>query len=142
MNINSIAIMMKRATIEFDWLANNALAPFNLTASQYKIVKFIAAQPENTVKQIDIEKYFSLSNPTVTGIIQKLEKNGVVHRTQNREDKRSKVICLTEKWFDMKADLYKIGEEMENSFTQNLSEEEKEQLFYLLKKMMNKEDKA
>lgn len=141
MRANSIAVIVKQASIEFDWVANQALAPYNLTGSQYKIVKFIATQPENTVRQIDIENYFSLSNPTVTGIIQKMEKNGVIQRIPNPEDKRSKVICLTDKWHNMKDELYRIGDGMENAFTKNLSAEEKEQLLYLLKKMISKEDK-
>lgn len=37
-----------------------------------------------------------MTNPTVTGLIQKLEKSGFVKRVANPEDKRSKLLELTE----------------------------------------------
>lgn len=131
---DSIAIMIKRLGQEFDKLSNKVLAQYDLTASQFKVLKFIMMKPEFSVRQIDIENYFSMSNPTVTGIIQNLEKKELIERVANPEDKRSKVIRVTEKVRGMEDDITRIGKELEEQFTRKLTDEEK----YILRTILNK----
>ncbi len=132
---DSIAVMIKVLGEEFDKLSNRVLNQYDLTASQFKVLKFIMLKPEFSVRQIDIENYFSMSNPTVTGIIQNLEKKGLIERVENPEDKRSKVMRVTDKTRDMEEELLQIGSELEDMFTQKLTAEEKYILKTILKKM-------
>ncbi len=132
---DSIAIMIKQLGQEFDKLANKVLSQYGLTASQFKVLKVIMSEPEFSVRQIDIENYFSMSNPTVTGIIQNLEKKGLIERVANPEDKRSKVLRVTQKVHEMEDEILQIGDELEEQFTHQLTEAEKELLKTLLGKM-------
>lgn len=81
-----------------------------------------------------------MTNPTVTGIIQNLEKKGMVRRIPNPDDKRSKLLSLTERAIFMKEKLYSIGESIEKQVTANLSGEESSQLIELLKRIPGTED--
>lgn len=131
---DSIAIMIKVLGQEFDKLSNKMLAKYDLTASQFKVLKIIMVAPAFSVRQIDIEAYFSMSNPTVTGIIQNLEKKELIERVENPEDKRSKVIRVTDKVRAMEDEITQIGSELEEIFTRKLTAEEK----YILKTILNK----
>lgn len=131
---NSIVIQIKALSLELDRLGNQMLSPLGLTYPQFKTLKFLLWNPPGTVRQMDIEKHFCLTNPTVTGILKNLEKKGLIERTANHEDRRSKIIFLTEKGKSMEKTLTGVGGEMEKRAVANLSEEEKEQLICLLKK--------
>ena len=136
MKFDSIAIMVKLASTDFDKQSNQALAPYDMTNSQYKVLKYILTRPELSVRQIDVENYFSMSNPTVTGLLQNMEKHGLIERIPNPEDKRSKVIRVTDKVRAEEEELVRLGAEMEERFTRNLDENEKQQMKLLLSKLL------
>ena len=95
-------------SLEIDKLSYPILEPHDLTHSQFKILKFLLVSPENSVRQVDIEKYYSMTNPTVTGLVQNLEKKGLIERKVNPNDSRSKILCPTEKTLAMKNLLYRL----------------------------------
>lgn len=133
---SNIAVMIKIASLEFDKLSNQILSKYDLTSSQFRVLKYLLNKPELSVRQIDIERFFSMTNPTVTGILQNLEKKELIERVANPSDCRSKVIRLTKKVYQRKEELLQIGNDLEMNFTKNLNEEEKEQLKILLKKVL------
>ncbi|MBR0253927.1 MAG: MarR family transcriptional regulator [Synergistaceae bacterium] len=137
-NENKIAVLIKKLSLEIDKLSNPILEPYDLTNSQFKILKFLLNSPENSIRQVDVEKYFSMTNPTVTGLVQTLEKKGLIERKINPNDSRSKILCRTEKTMKMKNLLYKLGDELEKKFTSVLNPDEKKTLMQLLKKLLHK----
>ena len=131
-----VAILIKRLSLEIDKISNPILEPYGLTNSQYKILKYLLVSPPKSVKQVDIERYFSMTNPTVTGLVQKLEKKGMIERKVNPQDSRSKILCPTQKTLEMRELLVSLGEELEGKLTQVLSSKEKQELMKLLKKLL------
>lgn len=136
MRDDSIAVLIKKAALEFEQITIPLLAPYDLTLTQYKILKFLFHNEDKFIRQVDIEQYFSMRNPTVTGIIQNLEKKELIERRINPEDIRSKLIGLTPSAHKIKENLFQIGKKMEKHLTHNLNEEEKHQLLQLLQKML------
>jgi len=137
-----VAILVKKLSLKIDKLANRILAPHDLTSSQYKVLKLLLLRPPQSVRQVDVEEYFSMTNPTVTGLINKLEAKGLVARAVNPHDGRSKVLRLTEKTLAMKEKLFLLGEGLENEFTSVLDAQEKAVLLALLKKLCDQEDSS
>ena len=135
-NADKIAILIKRLSLEIDKLSNPILEPYDLTNSQFKILKYLLMSPPESVKQVDIEHYFSMTNPTVTGLVQKLEKKGMIERKTNPQDSRSKILCPTRKTIEMKDLLVRLGDSLEETLTGVLSSEEKRELLRLLKKLL------
>lgn len=136
MKSDKIGILIKKASLEFDTIANPLLAFYGLTPAQFKILRFLSEKKSQAVRQVDIEHYFSMRNPTVTGILQNMEKSGWILRKTNPEDGRSKVISLAQKALDEEARLDEMWEALESRFIKNLSEEEQTQLICLLNKML------
>lgn len=135
-----VAILIKIANLEFDKISNRILNPYDLTHTQFKILMRLYGEPPLTVRQIDIERHFSMTNPTVTGILQNLEKKNLIERVPNPQDSRSKVIGLTQKAVEMKEELLRVADTLEAELLKNLDEGEKEQLIILLKKMLRKDE--
>ena len=134
MKNKKIAILIKKLALEFDKIANPSLTPYDLTPTQFKILKYLYDH-ENVIG-MDIQNAYSMTNPTVTGIIQNMESGGWIERVPNPNDSRSKIIKLTKKSLDKKAELYNLGENLEKEFTKDLTKEEQKQLLNLLNKMM------
>lgn len=131
-----VAIQIKKTALMIEKLSNHVLAPYALTHTQYKILIFLYRNIGCPIRQIDIETYFAMINPSVTGIVQNLENKGMVQHIENPDDRRSKLLMLTEQAIAMKDELYALGEDLENRATEKLSEGERCQLIELLKKIL------
>lgn len=136
MRSDKIAILIKRAALEFDKIANPVLSEYNLTASQYRVLKYLYTLPNETARIVDIEKECSITHPTALGLIDNLSKKGFVVKIVNPEDARSKVISLTDQTKNMQEELERAGDRLDDMLTKNLSQKEKQQLLSLLQKMM------
>lgn len=139
---DKIAILIKRIGLECDKLSNHILEPYDLTPTQFRILKLLLLNPPRTLRQVDVEQHFAIRNPTVTGILQKLEKKGLIERIVNPQDSRSKVICLTEKALAMEKLLYQLGDQLEKTLTRHLDAKDKKQLIRLLKKMLGQTESS
>lgn len=135
---DKIFVLIKKAALEFDKLSIPLFAPYELTPSQYKILRLLYLEEPESVRQIDIEKSFSMTNPTVTGLLNNLEKKEWIQRIPNPNDSRSKVIRLTAKAENLRNELLDISEQLEDMLTDNLNEQEKNQLIELMNKMLKK----
>ena len=131
------AILIKKLALEFDKIAIPELEPYNLTPTQFKVIKYLLNNQEAEVRQRDIEKAYSMTNPTVTGILQNLEKNNWIERIENPNDARSKVIKLTKKALKQENELYNLGENLEKRFIKGLDKGEQKQLNELLNKLFD-----
>ena len=134
MNNKKIAILIKKLALEFDKISNPTLVPYDLTPTQFKILKYLYDH-ENVIG-MDIQNAYSMTNPTVTGILQNMENGGWIERVANPNDSRSKIIKLTKKALDKKDELYNLGDNLEKEFTKDLTKEEYKELLNLLDKMM------
>ena len=102
MDVAKISILIKKTALVFDKISNQLLMPYELTGSQFKILMVLYHAPDASVRQADIENKFAMTNPTVTGLVQKLEVKDLVKRMPHPEDKRSKVLVLTDRAIEMK----------------------------------------
>lgn len=133
-----IGRMFKVISTYMDKEANNELVKVNLTRAQIEMLIFIYVFTEDgkEVNQVDIEKEFNLKNPTVTGILNRLEDKGYIRRVQSNKDKRYKKIEVS----DLGENLVKKGksevERKEEEWLSFLTTEEKKELKRLLNKIM------
>jgi DNA-binding MarR family transcriptional regulator len=83
----------------------------------------------------DIAEKINRTRPTVTVLVDKLEKFGYVKREVSNKDNRYTYISLTQKGKDFKPLFIKISNELNTKLCQNLSEEDTEIFESLLKKI-------
>ena len=72
---------------------------------------------------------------TTTVLIRKLEKEGYIKTTVSSEDKRIKIVSLTEKGKEYNTSTGKISEELLERFYKGFSDEEKETFTEMLKRI-------
>ena len=83
----------------------------------------------------EIAEKIHRTRPTVTVLVDKLEKLGYLKREISQNDNRYTYITLTKKGQDFKPVFEKISEDLNNMLYKNLSEEESDILENLLKKV-------
>ena len=84
----------------------------------------------------DIANSIHRTKPTVTVLVDKLEKLGYIKREASEEDNRSTNIVLTQKGEDFKVIFEKISKELNKMLYKNLSPEESELIEKLLRKVV------
>ena len=120
---------------------NKNLVEFNLTCVQHEILCFINKnEKERDVFQKDIEKCLKLTNPTVTGIIKRLEEKQMIVRCPSSIDARYKCLHVTEKGKDIICKSFKFGSNtIEKQLVNDMTDEEvkvlKDLLYRALKNM-------
>ena len=136
MRVDKVAILVKKAALEFDKISNPYFAEYDLTASQYKIIKFLYAQPTRTARVVDLERQYSMTHPTTLGLLDVLEKKGFTTRIENPNDGRGKLVALTEKADGMQDELEALGAKIEDKLTERLSCNERAAFVVLLQKLI------
>ena len=89
----------KKVQILFEKNLNKILEKYDLTSSQASIISYLfeAEKQNKEVQQKDLEEFFYLKNPTVTGILDRLEIKKYIVRKISKLDKRKRLIYLTPK---------------------------------------------
>ena len=101
---------------------NAALSDLNITGVQSRILRYIIKHfQDGPVFQKDVEDAFGLSRSTATGILQLLERDGVILRESVAYDARLKSLVPTEKARQMDIRVRTCAHEMEGILTKNIS---------------------
>lgn len=114
---------------------NDSLEQFDLTCAQSNILLFILLNKDKKVNQRQIEQKFSLSNPTVNGILNRLENKQLIKRSSDFEDKRIKNIIPLPKAYDFMETIKESKNKIENSMLKDITEEELKVLYKVIDKM-------
>ena len=136
MNIDKVAILVKKAALQAEKMQSPILQEYDLTVAQYKFLKYLYRAPKDSVRIADLENQYSMTHPAAIDILKVLEKKGYTTRIVNPEDARSKIVSLTDKAYAEQKKLETLGDEMECAVTANLTKEEKTELVRLLKKLI------
>ena len=109
------------------------LSDINLTASGWCVLMVIIENKES-ITQREIANILCLETPTVTRILDILQKNGFIERISHPEDRRCFIIKLTKKGKELKEKLYIYGECFMKGVTSCLTDEE----IVIFKETLNK----
>ena len=134
--IENYSIAIRLLNIQNDKVANSMLAPYGLTHAQFKVLNLLFARPDFSLRQVDIEDFFQISNPTVTGILSSLEKKELVTRIVNPRDSRSKLIGLTPKAEAMREPMHRIEKSLSARIDSVLDAGEREQFLSFLNRII------
>lgn len=136
-----IGYLIKQVYLMNQAKLNAIFADFGLTASQtYTLIYLFKANESNKkVCQKDIEEEMDISNPTVTGILNRLEHKGLIQREANPQDARVKHIVVCEQAWELDKVLRKKFRENEEELISILSDEEIMCMQKCLLKMLRQE---
>ena len=98
------------------------LAPHGITYPQYLVLLVLWEKDKQPV--CDIGKRLLLETNTLTPLLQRMEKAGLVTRTRGKEDSRQRIVSLTEKGCAMRKQAAEIHESMRKEITLEWGEEQ------------------
>ena len=108
----------------------------SFSGSQGRVLHFILAQ-SNDVFQKDIEEEYSLRPPTATGLLKKMEKNGLIYREAMASDARMKRIVVSEKALQYKDMVIADITALEDELTKDIPQHELDVFFKVIEKMLD-----
>ncbi|WP_142827409.1 MarR family winged helix-turn-helix transcriptional regulator [Planococcus soli] len=111
---------------------NEALKEFDLYSSQWSIL--FCLNQFGSMTQKEIWQYLNVEAPTVTRTIVRLEKSGWIVRREGK-DKRERIVQLSPFAEQKLPDIEERIRQTEARLVSSLTDEEKEQLLVLLKKI-------
>ncbi len=107
-----------------------------LTAAQANTLHFVMDHSEKgVVYQKDIERFFGLRSPSVTGMLKQLEAKGLIRRETDSGDARLKRIVLTGEAREIEEKIHSCIFQMEDAVSGCLTEQEQDALQSILDKI-------
>lgn len=107
----------------------------NITGMQRWIIGFLYEHKEDDIFQRDLEEGFSIRRSTATGILQLMEKNGLVIRQPVSHDARLKKLVLTPKAIEIQEMIIDEIQENEKKLRREISQEDLEVFLKVLKQI-------
>ena len=112
------------------------LTGYNLTPPQFGTLGFLWQQDGLT--QVQLGTRMQMDRTTMSGIIDRLEKEGLVIRKNNPQDRRAHLLFLTKKGTELENTLSILAHQTNLELSSPLSESERVLLISLLKRILIK----
>lgn len=107
-----------------------------LTLVQGRLLNYIfRSSIKAPVYQKDLEKEFNIRRSSATELLQKIESKGLIRRIEDKNDKRVKIIEVTEEGRIRNKKVYKHLCDFESKIKKDVSEEELNLFYKVLDKM-------
>ena len=109
---------------------------YGLTGMQFAIVSYLAKESaERDVFQKDFEQKFDIRKSTVTGILNTMERDGLLLRETVPYDARLRKMILTDKALQAKQNTEQVIDSVESQLSKGLTEEEITTFLSILEKI-------
>lgn len=131
-----IGFLVKQINNVFEKDLNKKLKAIGVTSSQCAVLDYLFHTNKDEVSQRDVEQNLNLKNPTVTGLLKRLDEKGYILCVPNAEDKRRKNIYLTEKAYDIQRRMDADRKKLDKRLTRGMTKKEVAAVTRALEKML------
>ena len=131
-----LGFLFKQINNVYEKEVNNSLRTLGITASQCAVLDYLFRTSKEEVSQRDVEKNLNLKNPTVTGILKRLDEKGYILCVPNAHDRRKKNIYLTEKAYDIQRRMDIDRRKLDRELTRGMTKREVNALRKNLEKLL------
>lgn len=107
--------------------------PYGITAKQFALLAFLWKQ--DGLCQTELSDRAEIDRTTLSGMVDRLEKSGLVRREPSPGDRRACLIYLTEKGTSLESELTALAFQVRKDLFSRFDEDEYEQLCVLLDKL-------
>jgi len=113
---------------------NRRMAAYNLTSIQADVLMYVVGHYKTKeVNQLDVQSVFRLTNPTVSGIVDRLEEKEFIKRVRSERDARYRSLVPLPKGEELYEVLRHSAREAEEFFVKDMTPEEAAEFERLLK---------
>lgn len=129
----SIGFLLAKAYQRACAIFKEEFSDYELTPQQFGLLGFL--WQKDGLSQAELSERSQIDRTTIGGLIDRLEKEGLVKRLPHPEDRRAYCIRLTEKGKALEAELTPIANRTLERFTARITGEEHETMKRLLEKV-------
>ena len=117
-------------------ITKERLAPYGLTPTQFFLLT--ALYEKDRILISSLAQKVALEKATLTGLLDRMERDGLTERRPDSEDRRAIIVHLTEKAEGLREELTELYHDNNGMFLSLLSQDEKE----AFERVVNKLEKA
>jgi MarR family transcriptional regulator, repressor for mepA len=135
-NSFEIQRLLRRVGMGIKAFQDSHLLPYGLTNQQGRLVGFLLEREDAGVLlcQRDVEAELGVTGPSITSLLQGLERKGFILRRTKATDARSKELFVTEKGRALVEEFKKVFLDTEEIVSRGFSQEERSVFVALLKR--------
>lgn len=130
-----IGFLFKQINMQIKKGIDKNLMEYDLTTSQSRVLFFIYFRGEDKTSMKDIEEHMKVTHPTVIGIVKRLEEKGFVTTSSDPEDRRVKLVTITQKTKKMIKKLDQGKGKMDEKLLKGFTEQETKELRRMLSRI-------
>ncbi|MBM6949491.1 MarR family transcriptional regulator [Mordavella massiliensis] len=131
-----LGFMFKQIHNVYEKEVNSRLRSLGITASQCAVLDYLFHSQKEEINQKDVERALSLKNPTVTGLLKRLDEKGYILIVPSTKDRRCKNIYLTEKAYDIRRRMEADRKKIDRRLTLGMTKKEVQALRKMLDKVL------
>jgi DNA-binding MarR family transcriptional regulator len=113
---------------------------YDITPVQYAALLAIKVMPNSD--QVQIANYISYDKVTIGGVIERLQRKGLISRAVNERDKRARILNITNEGIHMISQVDAVIEQIQQDILKMLDEEEQQTFMQLLRKATQSPNEA
>ena len=129
----SIGFLLAKAYQRACAIFKEEFSGYDLTPQQFGLLAFL--WQKDGLSQTVLSERSQIDRTTMGGLIDRLEKEGLVERLPHPEDRRAYCICLTKKGKSLEAELSPLANRAAERVIGNITDDEHEILKQLLEKL-------
>ena len=113
---------------------------YDITPVQYAALLAIKLMPNSD--QVQIANYISYDKVTIGGVIERLQRKGLISRAVNERDKRARILNITNEGIHMISQVDAVIQQIQQDILKMLDEEEQQTFMQLLRKATQSPNEA
>ncbi|WP_020676786.1 MarR family winged helix-turn-helix transcriptional regulator [Geopsychrobacter electrodiphilus] len=129
----SVGFLLAKAHQNLFAQFRDLLAPHGITPPQFALLGFLWKQ--DGLSQVELSEKTEIDRTTLSGLIDRLEKQGLVTRQPHPGDRRAFLVALTSAGRAIESLLVPLAMQIRQQLKDGLSPEEYEQLCFLLNRL-------
>jgi len=137
--MQNLAYLINKASKQLKNKLDKALKEFDITAAQFSVIIQIHST-EQPITAAEIAERLGSDRPTISGIINRLEKKKIVFKADNPQDKRSSYLEIHKESTKLIDTIKTISDELTIDIFSIYSKEEAKQLTILLGKLIEENE--
>lgn len=129
-NIQSIEFLLRRICFSIKKKGRAILDDFNITPPQFDALQYLVNHGALTISELSSRLFLAPS--TITDLVDRMEKSGLVERVRSSEDRRLVKVHVLQKGFDLIDQVVSLRCQFIKNATAELSSEEKDEFIKYL----------
>ncbi len=137
--MENIAYLLIKSSRFLKGVLDRRLHEYNVTATQFSVLNQIAYK-NGSITSAEVADNLESDRPTISGMINRLEKSGLVNKIENPDDKRSAYLILDKQALEVVSELRKVSDQVNQDLFEVFSETEISIMKQCLLRLINRVD--